>query len=344
MKKHFKLLALVLMLTFTFTALAGCGSSQSGDKDGTSEPAKTFKIKVANWYAPEHPQNKALAKFKEIVEDKSQGNITVEIYDNAKLGSEDVFIDSVKNGTVEMGVPGTMLSKDQPLISVAEIPFLFRDYDHAYKALNGPIGDKMTEGLIEKVGVRNLAWTVNGLRQMTSNKEIKSMNDFKGLRLRVPNVPYYVQMGNALGLVPTTMAFSEVFTAMEQKVIDGQENPYATIRASSFNEVQKYALETNHMFSPNEWIINEKFYQSLGAEYQKIVEDAAKEAAAYNWELAKQKENEDKEWLKQNGMTINVPDEAFRKQLVDSQKEVRQWFYQNYPGSEDLVKQIEALQ
>jgi len=341
LKRHVKILAMILILVFTMTAIVGCGSD--GNTTGGDTQNKTFKIKVANWYAPEHPQNLALAKFKEIVEEKSEGNIIVEIYDNSKLGSEDVFIDSVKNGTVEMGVPGTMLSKDMPLLSVAEIPFLFRDYDHAYAVLNGPIGDKMLEGMEAKIGVRNLAWTVNGLRQMTSNKELKSMEDFKGLRMRVPNVPYYVQMTEALGMVPTTMAFSEVFTALEQKVIDGQENPYATIRASSFNEVQKYVLETNHMFSPNEWIINEKFFQSLGPEYQKIVEEAAKEAAAYNWELAKKKEAEDKEWLKQNGMTIIEPDEAFKQQMIDSQKEVRQWFYDNYPGSEDLVKEIEAM-
>lgn len=342
MKRYQKLVAIGLFLVFMLTTLVGCGKTDTASKQ-SNDTSKKFTIKVANWYAPEHPQNQALAKFKEIVEKKSNGNIKVEIYDNSKLGSEDVFIDSVKNGTVEMGVPGTMLSKDQPLISVAEMPFLFRDYDHAYKALNGPIGDKMTEGLIEKVGVRNLAWTVNGLRQVTANRPIESMADFKGLRLRVPNVPYYVQMTKALGANPTTMAFSEVFTGLEQKVIDGQENPFSTIRSSSFNEVQKYCLVTNHMFSPNEWIINEKFYQSLGAENQKIVADAAKEAAAYNWELAKQKEVEDKDYLKKNGMTIIEPDAAFRQQMIDSQKEVRQWFYTNYPGSEELAKEIEAL-
>lgn len=334
--------ALILVLMFALLAAAGCGGQQSADQGGDkAAPAEKYTIKVADWYAPDHPQNVALGKFKEIVEEKTDGNITVEIYDNNKLGSEDVFIDSVKNGTVEMGVPGTMISKDIPAVSVCEMPFLFRDWDHAHDVLMGPIGDEITKDFVEKAGFRSLAITVNGFREITANKPLNSMADFQGMRLRVPNVPYYIEMAKGLGASPVSLAFSELFTSLEQNVVDGQENPYATIRSSSFYEVQKYALETRHMFSPNFWIINEKFFQSLPAEYQQIVTDAAKEAADYNWQLSQEADEADKKILEDNGMTIVVPDAAFRQELVDSQTAARQYFYDNF-GVKELAEKIMA--
>lgn len=335
-----KLAALLIVLLFA-VSLAGCGG---GDKKPAAQTGgDSYIIKIANWYAPEHPQNVSLNKFKEIVESKTQGKIKVQIFPNSQLGSEETFIDSVKKGTVQMGVPGTMPSRDVPLIAIAEMPFLFTGWDHAQKVFTGPIGEEIAKDLISKAGVRNLAWTVNGMRVISSNKPLEKFEDLKGLRLRVPNVPYYLEMVKGFGGNPTPMALTELFNALEQKVVDGQDNPYPTVRSAKFYEVQKYMLDTKHMFSPNLWIINEKFFQSLSKDFQQVVTDAAKEAAKFNWEISVKKDAEDMKWLQENGVKIIIPDAKFRQQLLESQKACWEWYYVKYPGSKELAEKIRAV-
>ena len=329
-----KLIRLFCFLGFMFVLVLGLSGQAQ---------AQTYKIKVANWYAPAHPQNVSLTKLKEILAERTDGKIELQIFPNCQLGHETTFIESVKTGTVEMGVPGIMMCKTVPRIAVVELPFLFEGWEHAQKVLRGPIGEEIYAGLIEKGGVRPLAWTVNGFRQISSNKPITKFEDFNGLRLRLPPLPYYIKMGKALGANPITTSFEELFTALEQKVADGQDNPYPTDRASKFYEVQSNILETNHMFSANIWMINEKFFQSMPQEYQTIFLDAVKEAADFNWELSIKKDQEDKKWLQEKGgITVAVPDEAFRKQIQDSQKSVYDWFYNEYPGSKEMAEKIRA--
>ena len=325
--------ALVMMLT-------GCGGGDK--KPEAAKPAETYTIKIANFYAADHPINLSVKKFQDIVEAKTGGKVKVQNFPNSALGSEDVFIDSVKKGTVQMGIPGTMLSRDVPSYSIVEMPFLFNGWDHARKVLNGPITEDMNKPLIEKTGMRLLGVAVNGMRVISSSKPVNKYEDLKGLRLRVPNVPYYVEMVKAFGGVPTALPLSEVFNALEQKVVDGQDNPYPTVRASKFYEVQKFIVESNHMFSPANWVINEKFFQSLPKEYQTIVIDAAKEAIQHNWDISIKKDQEDKKFLQEKGLTIVTPDKDFRDKLLDSQKGVYTWFYEKYPGTKELADKIRA--
>ena len=319
--------------------LAGCGGT---DKKPEAKPAESYTIKIANFYAADHPINQSVKKFQEIVESKTGGKVKIQNFPNSALGSEDVFIDSVKKGTVQMGIPGTMLSRDVPIFSIVEMPFLFSGWDHARKVLTGPITEEMNKPLIDKTGMRLLGVAVNGMRVISSSKPVNKYEDLKGLRLRVPNVPYYVEMVKAFGGVPTALALSEVFNALEQKVVDGQDNPYPTVRASKFYEVQKYMVQSHHMFSPANWVINEKFFQSLPKEYQTIVVDAAKEALKHNWDISIKKDTEDKKFLEEKGLTIVVPDKDFREKLIDSQKSVYTWFYDKYPGTKELAEKIRA--
>ncbi|MDK2823927.1 MAG: TRAP-type transport system periplasmic protein [Clostridia bacterium] len=349
MKKRISWLVLVLfMLSLVVT---GCGGAKDAapEKDAPTasekkEPSKTYEIKIATWFDPSHPMVKSLEKFQEIVESKTEGNIKVKIFPSSQLGSEDTYIDSIKAGTVEMGVTGTMINTYAPLIAVAEKPYLFESWEHAEKAyFEEKVGDIMAEGIIDKAGFRVLGWAVNGWRMLSSSKKIESFEDLKGLRLRVPNVPYYIKMAEAWGCNPTPMSFSELFTALEQKVVDGQDNPYATVRASSFYEVQPYMVHTGHLFTPCPWILNEKFYQSLPEDYQKIVTEAAEEAIKYNWEISKANEDADIQFLKEQGVEIVIPDAEFKAKLMDSQKVNDQWWFDKYPGAEELCKKIDSL-
>ncbi|GAB6180021.1 TRAP transporter substrate-binding protein [Desulfotomaculum defluvii] len=346
MKKLSKIAISVLSIMLFSIFLTGCGGGGEEKKDAaSSEQGKTITLKVAHYFAEEHPQNIALKeKFKPMVEAESNGQIKVEIYPNATLGSEEQFIDGTKNGSVEMCVTGGLIAKDLPMVGLTEMPLLFRDYAHAQKVLNGELGKEIVKGMEEKMGTRTLAWTANGFRVVSSNKAIETFEDIKGLRLRIPNNPIYIEMAKGLGANPMPMPISEVFTALEQNVIDGQENPYATLKASGMYEVQKYVVDSRHLFSPNLYMVNEKFWQGLDPKLQEVVQKAANESAAYEWKLLEESEQKDIEFLKEKGLTVVFPDETFKQKMIDSQKPVQEWFYKTYPGTQEMAEKIMAVQ
>ncbi|KJE26562.1 TRAP transporter solute receptor, DctP family protein [Geobacillus kaustophilus] len=290
-----------LFLVLLLGLLSGCGGSGTKSTAGNGQSGGAKVIKVANYFAEEHPQNIALReKFKKIVEEKSGGSLKVQIYPNSTLGAEKEFYDGVRNGTIEMGIPGLIMQNDIPKMGVPEWPFLFKDFEHVKKVLNGPIGKEIAKDLEKKHGVVPLAWSANGFRMFSANRTIDSMDDFEGLRMRMPNIPNYITIGKLLGTNVTPMPISEVFTALEQKVVDGQDNPIATLRASGWYEVQTDVLESKHMFSPNIYVINKKFWDSLTKEQQTIIQEAAKEAANYEFELMEKSYEEDKKFLERN--------------------------------------------
>lgn len=332
--------------------LVGCGG---GDKPTASTPASTNKeqaggaekkaitLKVANYFGTDHPQNVALReKFKPLVEEKSGGTLKVEIYDNSKLGAEKEFYDGVRNGTIEMGIPGLIMQADIPKMGAGEWPFLFKDYAHAKAVFDGPIGKEMTEDLESKHGVHALAWSANGFRMFSSSKPITSMADFDGLRVRMPNIPNYIKLGELLGANVTPMPISEVFTALEQKVVDGQDNPIATVRASGWFEVQSDILESKHMFSPNLYIINAKLWNSLAPEQQKVIEESAKESASYEWELLEKGYETDKKFLEEKGLKFTTPDDKFKAEMEAAARPLYDEIFAKNPWAKEMYDKIKA--
>lgn len=338
---------LTSLLLATSLALAGCagggGGNASGTAGGGGTAGKPHVLKVANYFATDHPQNVALReKFKPMVEEKSGGWLQVQIYDNSKLGAEKEFYDGVRNGTIEMGIPGLIMQADVPKMAVGEWPFLFKDFAHAKKVLEGPIGKEMTDEMESKHGVHALAWSANGFRMFSSNRPIASVNDFQGMRIRMPNIPNYIKLGQLLGANITPMPISEVFTALEQKVVDGQDNPIATLKASGWYEVQTDVLESKHMFSPNLYIINGKLWSQLTPEQQRILEEAAKAAADYEWELLEKSYEDDKKFLQEKGIRFTTPDESFRLAMETAAGPLYDEIYQTYPWAKEMVEKIKA--
>jgi len=334
MKKGIAVFSIIALVITLFTT--GCGTFvESG--------SKTRTIKVANYFAENHPQNVALReKFKPMVEKNSKGTLKVEIYANSKLGAEKEFYDGVRNGTIEMGIPGMIMQSDIPRMAIPELPFLFKDWKHAKSVLTGPLGEEIAKDVESKHGVKVLAWSANGFRMVSSNKPIVKMEDFKGFRLRMPNIPNYIALGKSWGANVTPLPISEVFTALEQKVVDGQENPIATLRASGWYEVQKYVLESRHMFSPNVYVINVNFWKNLTPEQQKVVEEAAKVAAEYEWELLEKSEAADKKFLEEKGLKFTTPNEQFLKQMTAAAQPIYEDFYKKNPDLRELVEKIKS--
>lgn len=349
MNKNFAVLSSIVLVTSAL--LAGCGSSNTVSVSNSAQPTgdATEKkdlihtIKIANYFATDHPQNVALReKFKPMLEEKSGGTLKVEIYDNSKLGAEKQFYDGVRNGTIEMGIPGLIMQADIPKMGAGEFPFLFRDYKHAKKVFDGPIGKEMTEDLESIQGVHALSWSANGFRMFSTNKTVKSMADFNGLRMRMPNIPNYIKLGQLLGVNVTPMPISEVFTALEQKVVDGQDNPIATVKASGWFEVQSDILESNHMFSPNLYIINNKLWKQLSPKQQKAIEEASKAAADYEWDLLERNYESDKKFLQDHQIKFTTPDDKFRQDMETAAKPLYDEIYSKNPWAKEMVEKIKA--
>ena len=361
-----RIIALLLVCLFAIGMLSACGSdtnttnnttpktdntntdadtnTDGDDATNTEAPAANDPhqiIMFAHWYAEDHPQHQAALKFKELLDEYSGGSLELQIYPNSQLGSEDTFIDSVSQGTVQMGACGTMCAKFHPVIYAEETPFLFNGWDDAKEVLTGDLAAGITDGFEEASGMIIAAVTVNGFRQFTSNIDMSSIDSFNGMRLRVPNAPQYLEMAEALGASPIAMSLTDLFTAMEQNSVDGQENPYATIYTSSFYEVQDYALESYHMFSPSNWIVNANFYRNVLTDAQREAFDkAVAEAADYNWEISEAANEESKQALIDAGMTIIEPDEAYKEQLREAMQPVYEWYYENVEGSKEFIESV----
>jgi tripartite ATP-independent transporter DctP family solute receptor len=201
-----------------------------------------------------------------------------------------------------------------PLCGLIAVPYMIRDSAHMEKIVEGEVGQAIEKEVIEKVRLRPVAWFERGARNLTSNREVKKPEDLNGLKLRVPNVPLFVATWEALGAKPTPMAFSEVFTSLQQGIIDGQENPYDLIKSASFFEVQKFVNKTEHVRGWIYLVIGEDKFQSMPKDIQTAILEAGKEAQAYERELFRAEQDQLIKDLQDKGMTfVEVDKAAFMK-------------------------------
>jgi len=222
------------------------------------------------------PHAGALA-FKEAVEKGTNGQVEVQVFHSGQLGDQRVMLESVQMGTLETSAVGdAVLVNFFPPIGVIGIPYLFKDSATAFKVLDGKFGQELSKALVEKTGIRILAYGENGFRHFTNNKrEIRKPTDMKGLKMRVQENPAHVQMVSALGGIPVPMAWTEVYTSLQQGVLDGQENPLSVIVVSKLWEVQKYLVLDSHLWSATLLVINEKLFQSYPQNIRAAIQNAA---------------------------------------------------------------------
>ncbi|MEM1485455.1 TRAP transporter substrate-binding protein [Oscillospiraceae bacterium PP1C4] len=344
-----KAFSAVLAGAMSLTLLAGCGgaaktdagSSSKAEGGAAAKPAKTVTIKVGSVVAATHPMNVALREvFKKTVEEGSNGAIKVELYDSGTLGGEKELYDSVRNGNLDICSVGTVMWNEVDKMSIPDWPFLFRDVDHARKVYTGEIGAEMAKQLEEVGKVHFLGWGPNGARAFSSNRTINTLEDFKGLRLRMPNNPIHIQLGSLLGANVTPMPMGEVFTALEQKVVDGQDNPLATFRNEGWYEVQSDVFISNHMITSLEMMASDKLWKSLSEDQIKLVQEASLKTCENAWDLYVASIDGDTAFLKENGLKITVPDEATRAQLVELSQPIYDDLYKKYDWAEAMVKRI----
>ncbi len=262
--------------------------------------------------------HEAALKFKALVEEQTAGEVTVTIYPNAKLGDERNLLESLKMGTVDMGIiTGGPIINFLPSFGVLDLPFLFASSEQAYKVLDGPIGKGFFKEM-EKLGWKGLAYGERGFRNLTnSKKSVAAPEDMKGLKIRVMQNPIYIDAFTALGANAVPMAWTETLTALQQGTIDGQENPLNVIVAYNINESNKHLSLTKHAYSPNVIMMSMKTWNKLSAEQQKTVESAAQAAAEHNREIDNKMEIEWLQELKNKGMeVVDTPDLSLFREAV----------------------------
>lgn len=257
----------------------------------------------------------AATKFKELVESKTA--IKIEIHPNAELGDERTLLEGMQLGTIEMGViTNGPVSNFYPQIAVFELPFLFGSNADVYKILDGPIGQELLDNL-STVGLKGLAYAERGFRNLTNSvKEVTKPDDMKGLKIRVMENPVYIDTFKALGANAVPMAWTEALTAMQQKTIDGQENPVNVIYAFKLAETQKYLSLTRHTYAPALFVMSLKLFNELDAETQKVFKESAQAAAEYERQWDMDKEAEQLAAIKELGMHVVEPDLTPFKQTV----------------------------
>jgi TRAP-type transport system periplasmic protein len=257
-------------------------------------------------------QGVGIDTFAKIVEAKTNGRIKIQNFYSGSLGGERESIESVQLGTQELTLTSTgPVPNFVPEARILDIPFLFRDKAHAHAVLDGPIGQDMLK-LFEPKGFKALAWAENGVRHMTNNKRsVNGPDDLKGLKMRTMENPVHIAAYKGFGIVPTPMAFPEVFTALQQGTVDGQENPLSVIMAAKFDQVQKHLTLTGHVYSPAVWLMNKAAFDKLSAADQAIFVEAAKEGTKANRARVAEDDANGVRELRSKGMTvIDNPDKS----------------------------------
>ncbi|MGY9047130.1 MAG: TRAP transporter substrate-binding protein [Rhodobacterales bacterium] len=272
-----------------------------------------------------HPANEqntwhlASVKFAEELSALTEGRVAVEVYPNETLGKEMDVINGMQLGTADMTITGESLQNWAPLAALLAVPYAYKSLDEMDSVASGEMGDRIKAQIIESAGIRPITYFARGQRNLTSTRPISTPAYLDGLKMRVPNVPLFLNVWQALGASPTPMAFSEVFTSLQNGTIDAQENPLALIKSANFSEVQKYVNKTEHVRS---WIyltISEAAWSKLSEEDQANVMEAAARAQAYERELFIAEETKLVTDLEAAGMAfVDVDTEAFAAAAKDA--------------------------
>lgn len=297
-------------------ALAACGLASAQD-------IKERTIKFGLNSPEGHPAVAGMRKFASAVEAKSGGKMKVQLFLNGALGSDQATLSALKGGTVEMAVMNSgILASEVKALEVFDFPFMFANEKEADTIVDGPIGQKMHAALADK-GIIGLSYWELGFRNITTGKkQITKVDDIAGLKLRVIPNAINVDWVKALGANPTPLPFPEVYAALEQGAIDGQENPIAVIAANKFWEVQKNVALTNHQYNPQSVIFSKKVWDTMSPAEKKIIDDSADEAVKAQREANRAALNNNLELLKKNGMTITTLPAAEIAKLREKMKPV----------------------
>jgi tripartite ATP-independent transporter DctP family solute receptor len=264
-----------------------------------------IKLKLGHVAPTDEPYHQAAEKFAELVNKNTGGAVQIQIFPNSLLGGQRELLEGLQLGSVDITLTtAAVLASFLPKAQVIELPFMFRDREHVYKVVDGPLAKEIYDG-DEKKKMKVIDTWENGFRNITNNvRPIEKPDDMKGIKIRVMENKMYIEMFKALGANPTPMARGELFTGLQTKVVDGQENPLGQIYTSRFYEVQKYATLSGHTYSPEVVVFSLASWKKIPAKYQEEILKASAEAKKFNRDLSAKMDKEYVGKLKEKGMTV----------------------------------------
>lgn len=290
---------------------------------GAAASAETV-IKIGHGTNEQYHMHRALLRFEELVESRSNGEFDVQIFPSSQMGPDREMIEGVQTGVLEMAVsPSSFFAGWDPAFAVIELPYMYPSKAAALEVLNGATGQSMLDRL-EKQGLVGLGWMETGMRHISNNvRPITTPDDLEGIKLRTMKVPAHVDTFKALGANPTPMNFGEVYSALQQGVIDGQENPVALIDSQRFYEVQKHVSLTGHVFTVYIPVVGQWFWSGLSEDQQTLLRDAMHDAAIYQQDLVDAEESAQLQTIRDAGVSVVELSPAQRQVFSDQTQEVR---------------------
>ena len=290
---------LVLILAVTLVVLSASGVFA----------APKMKLRLGHVLDQKSTRHEAASKFAELVAKKSDGAIVIELFPSSQLGNERDMLEGLQMGTIDAVITGDIVSNFYAPLGLFSVPYMFNDLKHLRTVIYGEIGESIKAGL-EKEGIVALEFMERGPREITSNKPVNKVEDIQGLKIRVPEIPVIVESWKAMGANPTPMAFGEVYTALQQKTIDAQENPFVDIASAKLEEVQKFIALSDHMFGYAMLSISPDVWAKLSDAEKALFREAAREARDYQNGLLVKVDEELEKYFISKGITFTKPDKS----------------------------------
>jgi len=305
--------------------------------------AKTYKMALGD--AAGGTQWELGTKFTELLAEKTNGKAKVNLFPNGQLGSEQDTVNGASLGILDFSVLAiNNVTPFSPTVGLLTMPYLIQSPADAKKLTQGDIGKELVKNTLNDAGVRIVGWAYSGFRVLTNSKRpIESVKDLKGLVIRVPRNEIMIATYQAWGVNPTPMAWSETFTGLQQGVVDGQDNPYITISAMKFNEVQKYVTNLRYIFSLEPLIMSESVFQDQSAKMKKIILEAGQEATAHSYKYLLATEESIKKDLTQKGMVISSPANDEKEWISKVKATVWPKFYASIGGKQKIDQALTLL-
>jgi TRAP-type transport system periplasmic protein len=287
--------------------------------------------KLASTQSMDHPYMVGAQKFADLMKERTNGRITVKLYPSNQLGKgEREMTEGIQQGAIDLLVTSTgPLGGFSPSINILDFPFLFRDFKHVDLVLDGPIGQKLLDDF-SKANIKALAFWENGFRNLTNSKgPVKKVEDGKGLKIRTMENKVHLAAWKTAGLNPTPMAWGEVFTALQQKVIDGQENPIAVFYSSKLWDAgQKFFSLSQHVYSPSPFLMSPKAFNAMPKEDQQLTVKTAMEVAKFQRKVNRDGEEAKLQDMAKQGVTVtrDVDKESFKKAMAPIYEQFKEQF------------------
>jgi tripartite ATP-independent transporter DctP family solute receptor len=320
-----------------FRVLAGLAIAGFVTSGGGAEAQTTLRL--AENQPDDNPVTIAMHRFAELVEEKTGGEVVVEVYSGAQLGQEPETIEQAQAGVIDLArVNSVVLANVSPSMGAFTLPYVFRDVEHKYKVLDGEVGQEVLADL-EQVGLIGFDYMEAGTRNFYTRAErpVTSIEDLEGLKIRVQPARISTRMVELLGATPTPMNYGEVYSALQTGVIDGAENDYVSFLTSSHYEVAPNLIEDGHLSPPALLLMNLARFQSLPEEQQAAIREAAAEAAEFEREAMLKANEEAKTKVEEAGVTVTTIDNAAFREAVAP-------IYDEFSGLKPLVDRIQAVQ